>query len=161
MKYHPVTAMLGISLVIMLIALDQTVVGTALPSIVADLKGYSLYPWIAAIYLLTNAIFIPIIGRLGDIHGRKPFLIGAIALFTIASVLCGLSTSMLQLVMARALQGAGGGMLVGSAFASVPDLFPDLKQRVRWQVMLSSAFGISSAVGPALGGLFFATNISF
>ena len=153
MKYHPVTAMLGISLVIMLIALDQTVVGTALPSIVADLKGYSLYPWIAAIYLLTNAIFIPIIGRLGDIHGRKPFLIGAIALFTIASVLCGLSTSMLQLVMARALQGAGGGMLVGSAFASVPDLFPDLKQRVRWQVMLSSAFGISSAVGPALGGL--------
>lgn len=145
--------MLGISLVIVLIALDQTVVGTALPSIVADLKGYSLYPWIAAVYLLTNAIFIPIIGRLGDIHGRKPFLIGAIALFTIASVLCGLASSMLQLVIARALQGAGGGMLVGSAFASVPDLFPDLKQRVRWQVMLSSAFGISSAFGPALGGV--------
>ncbi len=145
--------MLGISLVIVLIALDQTVVGTALPSIVADLKGYSLYPWIAAVYLLTNAIFIPIIGRLGDIHGRKPFLIGAIALFTVASVLCGFASSMLQLVIARALQGAGGGMLVGSAFASVPDLFPDLKQRVRWQVMLSSAFGISSALGPALGGV--------
>ena len=153
MKQHPATAMLGISLVIMLIALDQTVVGTALPSIVADLKGYSLYPWIAAVYLLTNAIFIPIIGRLGDIHGRKPFLIGAIALFSIASMLCGIAGSMMQLVFARALQGAGGGMLVGSAFASVPDLFPDLKERVRWQVMLSSAFGIASAVGPALGGV--------
>ena len=153
MKQHPVTAMLGISLVIMLIALDQTVVGTALPSIVADLQGYTLYPWIAAVYLLTNAIFIPIIGRLGDIHGRKPFLIGAIALFALSSMLCGMAGSMLQLVLARALQGAGGGMLVGSAFASVPDLFPDLKERVRWQVMLSSAFGISSAVGPALGGV--------
>ena len=153
MKQHPVTAMLGISLVIMLIALDQTVVGTALPSIVADLKGYSLYPWIAAVYLLTNAIFIPIIGRLGDIHGRKPFLIGAIALFSVASMLCGMAGSMMQLVLARALQGAGGGMLVGSAFACVPDLFPDLKERVRWQIMLSSAFGIASAVGPALGGV--------
>lgn len=145
--------MLGISLVIVLIALDQTVVGTAMPSIVADLKGYSLYPWIAAVYLLTNAIFTPIIGRLGDIHGRKPFLIAAIVLFTAASVFCGMASSMLALVFARALQGAGGGMLIGSAFASVPDLFPDLKQRVRWQVLLSSAFGISSAIGPALGGL--------
>lgn len=145
--------MLGISLVIILIALDQTVVGTALPSIVADLKGYDLYPWIAAIYLLANAIFIPIIGRLGDIYGRKPFLITAIILFTIASVLCGFAQSMLQLVIARGVQGAGGGMLVGSAFASVPDLFPNLKQRVRWQVMLSSAFGIASAFGPALGGV--------
>ena len=145
--------MLGISLVIVLIALDQKVVGTAMPSIVADLKGYSLYPWIAAVYLLTNAIFTPIIGRLGDIHGRKPFLIAAIVLFTAASVFCGMASSMLALVFARALQGAGGGMLIGSAFASVPDLFPDLKQRVRWQVLLSSAFGISSAIGPALGGL--------
>jgi EmrB/QacA subfamily drug resistance transporter len=153
MKRHPVAAMLGISLVIILIALDQTVVGTALPSIVADLKGYDLYPWIAAIYLLTNAIFIPIIGRLGDIHGRKPFLIGAIVLFTLASGFCGLATSMLQLVIARALQGAGGGMLVGSAFACVPDLFPNLKERVRWQIMLSSSFGIASAIGPALGGV--------
>jgi len=153
MKQHPITAMLGISLVIILIALDQTVVGTALPSIVADLKGYDLYPWIAAIYLLTNAIFIPITGRLGDIHGRKPFLISAIILFTAASVFCGLASSMLQLVIARALQGAGGGMLVGSAFACVPDLFPNLKERVKWQVMLSSSFGIASAIGPALGGV--------
>lgn len=152
MKHNPVKAMFGISFVIVLIALDQTVVGTALPSIVADLKGYTLYPWIAAIYLLTNAIFIPIIGRLGDIHGRKPFLISAVIIFTLSSALCGLSQTMLQLVLARALQGAGGGMLVGSAFASVPDLFPDLKDRIRWQVLLSSAFGIASAIGPVLGG---------
>jgi EmrB/QacA subfamily drug resistance transporter len=153
MVQNPVKAMLGISLVIVLIALDQTVVGTALPSIVADLKGYELYPWIGAIYLLTNAIFIPIIGRLGDIHGRKPFMLGAIIIFTLSSVLCGSSKTMLQLVIFRGLQGIGGGMLTGSAFASVPDLFPNLKDRIRWQVMISSAFGIASALGPALGGL--------
>jgi EmrB/QacA subfamily drug resistance transporter len=152
MTARPVTAMIGISLVIMLIALDQTIVSTALPSIVAELKGYTLYPWVATGYLLTSAVLIPIVGRLGDIYGRKSFLTSAIAIFTISSVLCALSGTMIQLVVARALQGIGGGMLIGTAFASIPDLFPELKERVRWQVMISSAFGISSAVGPALGG---------
>jgi EmrB/QacA subfamily drug resistance transporter len=135
-----------------LIALDQTVVGTALPQIAAELKGFDLYPWVAAAYLLTNAILIPVTGRLGDLHGRKPYLLAAIALFTLASALCGMAESMLQLVLARGLQGIGGGMLLGSAFASVSDLFPETLERVRWQVMLSAAFGIASALGPALGG---------
>ena len=143
----------GIAVVMMLIALDQTVVGTALPQMVSDLQGFELYPWVAAAYLLTNAIFIPVTGRLGDLYGRKPFLLAAIALFTGASVLCGLSRSMLQLVLARGLQGIGGGMLVGSAFASVSDLFPDTLERVRWQVWLSAAFGIASGLGPVLGGV--------
>ena len=147
-----IAAMLGISIVMVLIALDQTVVGTALPQMVAELQGFGLYPWVAAAYLLGNAILIPVTGRLGDLHGRKPFLLAAIALFTLASVLCGLAGSMLQLVLARGLQGIAGGMLVGSAFASVSDLFPDTMERVRWQVMLSAAFGIASALGPALGG---------
>ncbi len=135
-----------------LIALDQTVVGTALPRMVAELQGFGLYPWVAAAYLLTNAIFIPLTGRLGDLHGRKPYLLVAVGVFTVASTLCGLAHSMLQLVLARGLQGIGGGMLVGSAFASVSDLFPDTLERVRWQVMLSAAFGAASALGPVLGG---------
>ncbi len=151
-KSRSVAAMAGIAIVMVLIALDQTVVGTALPQMVAELQGFDLYPWVAAGYLLTNAILIPVTGRLGDLHGRKPYLLAAIALFTLASALCGLSGSMLQLVLARGLQGIGGGMLVGSAFASVSDLFPDTLERVRWQVMLSAAFGIASALGPALGG---------
>lgn len=144
--------MAGISVVMVLIALDQTVVGTALPRMVAELQGFGLYPWVAAAYLLTNAILIPVTGRLGDLHGRKPFLLAAIALFTLASALCGMAGSMPQLVLARGLQGIGGGMLVGSAFASVSDLFPDTLERVRWQVMLSAAFGVASALGPVLGG---------
>lgn len=145
-------AMTGICLVIMLIAIDSTVVGTAMPRIVAELEGYALYPWIASAYLMTNAVMIPITGRLGDLYGRKYFVIVAVILFTLASALCGMAQSMLQLVLARGLQGAGGGMLVGVAFASVPDIFPDRLQRVRWQAMLSASFGIASAIGPSLGG---------
>lgn len=150
--FRSIAAMAGISVVMMLIALDQTVVGTALPRMVAELQGFGLYPWVASAYLLTNAILIPVTGRLGDLHGRKPYLLAAVFLFTLASALCGLANSMLQLVLARGLQGIGGGMLVGSAFASVSDLFPETLERVRWQVMLSASFGIASALGPMLGG---------
>src|ERR1700726_1332943 len=134
-------AMLGICFVIMLVALDQTVVGTAFPTIVAELKGFDLYAWVATSYLLTSVITVPIFGRLGDYYGRKPFVIASIIVFTAASVLCGMANSMLFLVLARALQGIGGGMLVGTAFACIPDLFPDPRVRLRWQVMMSSAFG--------------------
>ena len=82
-----VLAMLGVSFVAMLVALDQTIVGTALPRIVADLKGFDLYAWVATSYMLTSVITIPIFGRLGDLFGRKPFLLAAIILFTIASVM--------------------------------------------------------------------------
>jgi len=145
-------AMLGICLVIILIALDSTVVGTAMPRIVAELRGYDLYPWIASAYLMGSAVTIPIAGRLGDLYGRKPFVLAAIILFTITSAACGFAGSMMQLMIARGLQGIGGGMLIGVAFACVPDLFPDRAQRVRWQVLLSASFGVASAVGPSLGG---------
>jgi EmrB/QacA subfamily drug resistance transporter len=145
-------AMLGMCFVMMMVAIDQTVVGTALPTIVAELKGFELYAWVATSYLLTSVITVPIFGRLGDYYGRKPFVVAAIVLFTLASALCGAADSMFTLVLARALQGIGGGMLVGTAFASIPDLFPDPHVRLRWQVMLSSAFGIANAIGPTLGG---------
>jgi len=146
-------AMLGMCFVMMMVAVDQTVVGTALPTIVSELHGFSLYAWVATAYLLTSVITVPIFGRLGDYYGRKPFVVAAIVVFTVASVLCGAAQSMLQLVLARALQGVGGGMLVGTAFACIPDLFPDTRVRLRWQVMVASAFGISNAIGPSLGGL--------
>lgn len=145
-------AMLGLAFVVMLVALDQTVVGTALPTIVAELKGFDLYAWVATSYLLASVITVPIFGRLGDHFGRKYFVIAAITVFTLASALCGVASSMLFLVLARGLQGIGGGMLVGTAFASVPDLFPEPHVRLRWQVMISSAFGIANAIGPSLGG---------
>ncbi|PMS36386.1 EmrB/QacA subfamily drug resistance transporter [Trinickia symbiotica] len=145
-------AMLGVSFVTMLVALDQTVVGTALPTIVAELKGFDLYAWVATSYLLTSVITVPIFGRLGDYYGRKPFVIASIALFTGASALCGAANSMVFLVFARGLQGIGGGMLVGTAFACIADLFPDSVVRLRWQVLMSSAFGIANAIGPSLGG---------
>jgi MFS family permease len=125
-------ATLGVCFVIMLVALDQTIVGTALPTIVAELKGFDLYAWVATSYLLTSVITVPIFGRLGDYFGRKPFLIASIIIFVFASMLCGMADSMLFLVLARGLQGIGGGMLVGTAFASIADLFPDPHVPLRW-----------------------------
>jgi EmrB/QacA subfamily drug resistance transporter len=145
-------AMLGIGLVNMLVALDQTVVSTALPSIVAELHGFEFYAWIASAYLLASVVTVPVFGRLGDYFGRKRFVIAAIITFTVASVLCGLAPNMLFLALARGLQGIGGGMMVGTAFAAIPDLFPDPRTRVRWQVVLAATYGIGTAVGPSLGG---------
>ena len=145
-------AMLGIGLVNMLVALDQTVVSTALPSIVADLKGAEYYAWIASVYLLASVVCVPIFGRLGDYFGRKGFVIASITTFTAASALCGLAPNVGMLVFARALQGIGGGMMVGTAFASIPDLFPDPHARVRWMVVMAGSYGIATAAGPFLGG---------
>ncbi|WP_423762207.1 MFS transporter [Burkholderia sp. NLJ2] len=145
-------AMTGIGIVNMLVALDQTTVSTALPQIVATLGGFEWYTWIATAYLLTSLITVPIFGRLGDYYGRKPFVIGAIATFTAASVLCASAPNMATLVAARALQGIGAGMMTGTAFASIPDLFPAPLERARWQVVLAAAYGIGTAAGPSLGG---------
>jgi EmrB/QacA subfamily drug resistance transporter len=148
-----VLAMLGVASVSMLIALDQTVVGTAMPRIVAELKGFDLYAWVATAYMLASIITIPIFGRLGDLYGRKPFMLAAILVFTVASVLCGMANNMLFLVLARGLQGIGGGIMIGTVFATVADLFPDPRLRLRWLVFVSSAFAIANMIGPTLGGM--------
>jgi MFS family permease len=145
-------AMLGLCFVLIMVAIDQTVIGTALPTIVAELNGFDLYAWVGTAYLLTSVMTVPVFGKLGDEYGRKPFVIASIILFTLASMLCGIAQSMLQLVLARALQGIGGGMLIATSFASVPDLFPDARERLRWQILFSTAFGLANAVGPSLGG---------
>lgn len=145
-------AILGICFITVMVALDQTLVGTALPIVVAELKGFALYAWVGTSYLLASVVTVPVFGRLGDHYGRKWFVVASIVLFTLASALCGIAHSMLFLVLARALQGVGGGMMLGTAFACVPDLFPDSRVRLRWQVLMSSSFGIANAVGPSLGG---------
>ena len=145
-------AMLGLGFVTMMVAIDQTVVSTALPTVVAELRGFQLYAWVTTAYLLTSIITIPIFGRLGDYYGRKPFVVSSIVLFLVASVICGVAQSMVHLVLGRALQGVAGGMMLGTAFAVVPDLFPDPRVRLRWQVILSSSYGIANAFGPTLGG---------
>lgn len=149
---HSLWAVLGLCFVSVMVAVDQTVVGTALPTIVAELQGFELYAWVATAYLLASVVTVPIFGRLGDYYGRKPFVVASIVVFTTGSVLCALSGTMLQLVMARALQGVGGGMLLGTAFACIPDLFPEPRVRLRWQIIFSAAFGIANGVGPTLGG---------
>lgn len=146
-------AVLGLALVLMLSALDQTVIGNAMPYIVADLGNFDLYSWVATSYLLTSIITVPIFGRLGDYYGRKYFVITATILFTLSSALCSFASTMQMLIFWRAIQGIAGGMLVGTAFACIPELFPDTRQRLRWQILFSTAFSIVNALGPTLGGI--------
>ena len=145
--------MLGIASVNLLVALDQTVISTALPSIVAELDGVDWYAWVAIAYLMGSAVSIPIFGRLGDFFGRKPFIVASIALFTITSLLCAAAPTVFALIGARLLQGVAGGMMVGTAYAALADLFPDPKARLRWQMVLAVSYGVATAAGPTLGGL--------
>jgi EmrB/QacA subfamily drug resistance transporter len=146
-------AMLGISLAILLSALDQTIVGTALPRIVAELHGFDLYAWVATSYLLTSTIMVPIMGKLGDLYGRKRFLLTSIVIFVGASAAAGAAPSMLVLILARGVQGIGAGMLQATAFTSVGDMFPQPERRARWQGIITSTFGLASVIGPSLGGI--------
>lgn len=150
--YASFLAMLGICFVTMMVALDQTIIATAMPEIATELHGFELYAWVTTSYLLTSVITVPIFGSLGDFFGRRPFLILSCLLFTASSLFCGMSSSMEMLIFARAIQGIAGGMLIGTGFACVADLFPDVRVRLKWQVMISIAFGLSNIVGPSLGG---------
>ena len=134
-----------------LTALDQTIVGTALPRIVTDLHGNDYYVWVVTIYLLTSTITIPFYGKLSDLYGRKPLLLIAISLFLVGSALSGLSQTMWQLVFFRGIQGLGAGGLFPIALAIIGDLFSPA-ERGRYQGIFGAVFGISFLIGPALGG---------
>ncbi|WLR52882.1 MDR family MFS transporter [Bacillus tianshenii] len=132
-------------------ALNQTIVGTALPVIVADIGGMSYFSWVFTIYMLTTSLTALLVGKLSDTYGRKPFILIGIGIFTIGSLLCGTSVNIIQLILYRGLQGFGAGMIMSTSFAAIGDLFPP-RERGRWQGLLSSVFGLASVFGPTLGG---------
>jgi len=143
----------ALMLAMLLAALDQTIVSTALPHIAVDLHGLNKLSWVVTAYLLASAIVTPIYGKLGDMYGRKKIFIASITIFLIGSVLCGLSQNMDQLIYFRALQGLGGGGLMALVLAIVGEVIPP-RRRGRYQGYLGGVFAISSVAGPLLGGLF-------
>jgi EmrB/QacA subfamily drug resistance transporter len=142
----------GVMAGIAVAALDTTVVGTAMPTIIGQLGGIEQYGWVFAAYLLTATTTVPIFSTLADIYGRKPIFLAGLAMFVGGSALCGLSASMLQLIIFRAIQGLGAGAVQPIAFTIVGDIF-EPRQRARMQGLFSSVWGVSAIVGPALGGI--------
>jgi EmrB/QacA subfamily drug resistance transporter len=148
-KYEILGAIL---LALFLFALDQTVVGTALPVIITDLHGEELYTWSVTIYLLTATISGPVYGKLSDLFGRRPIFIWAVGLFLAASIGAGFSQEMWQFVLFRGLQGLGGGAVFPIALAVVADLYPP-EERAKYGALFGAVFGLSSVLGPWMGGL--------
>jgi EmrB/QacA subfamily drug resistance transporter len=149
----------ALMLVLLLASLDQTIVSTALPTIVGDLGGLNHLSWVVTGYLLASTVSGPLYGKLGDQFGRKVLLQSAIVIFLIGSVLCGLSQNMTQLIAFRALQGLGGGGLMVLTMAVLGDIFSP-RERGRYQGYFGAVFGVSTVVGPLLGG-FFVDNLSW
>lgn len=143
--------MSSLMMVMLLAALDQTIVSTALPRIAEELHGLSKISWVATAYLLTSAISTPIYGKISDLLGRKKIFQTAIGIFLFGSVLCGISQNMNELVAARAIQGLGAGGLISLVLAIVGDVIPP-RQRGRYQGYFGAVFGVSSVAGPLLGG---------
>jgi EmrB/QacA subfamily drug resistance transporter len=151
--------LIGILLALFLSALDQTIVGTAMPRIISDLKGIDLYTWVVTVYLLTSTITGPIYGKLSDQFGRKNLLIFGVGLFLLGSALSGLSGDIYQLIVFRGIQGLGAGAIFPIALAVIGDLFTP-RERGRYQGLFGAVFGISALIGPALGG-FLTDSISW
>jgi EmrB/QacA subfamily drug resistance transporter len=146
-------------LVLLLASLDQTIVATALPTIVGDLGGIEHLSWVVTAYLLASTIVGPLYGKLGDLYGRKIVLQTAIVIFLVGSALCGISQNMAELIAFRALQGIGGGGLMVTAMAVVGDIIPP-RERGKYQGIFGAVFGVSTVIGPLLGG-FFVDNLSW
>jgi len=154
---------IALIIVLLLGALDQTVVSTAMPRIVAELKGLAIYAWVTTVYLLSSTVMVPIWGKLGDLYGRKIILVWGVSIFIAGSALCGmagefgslplLGGGMTQLIVFRGLQGIGGGALFTSAFAVIADLYPP-RERGKMSGYFGSVFALASIVGPVIGGFF-------
>jgi EmrB/QacA subfamily drug resistance transporter len=146
-----ICVMVGIELGMLLAAMDQTIVGTAMPHILADLHGFAEYSWVATAYLLASTAMMPIYGKLSDMYGRRLFFVGGVTLFLVGSALCGTSQSMEQLIAYRALQGLGGGAIMPVVQAIVGGLFAPA-ERGKWQGLTVGIWGLASILGPWAGG---------
>jgi EmrB/QacA subfamily drug resistance transporter len=141
----------ALMLTLLLEALDQTVVGTALPRIIGSLQGFDRYTWAITAYTLASITMVPIVGKLSDQFGRKWFLLAGTSIFLLGSILAGASQTMNQLIAFRALQGLGAGMGIALAFVLVADIFPPA-ERAKWQSLFGVVYGFANLVGPTLGG---------
>jgi EmrB/QacA subfamily drug resistance transporter len=151
--------LIGLALAALLAAIDQTIVGTAEPRIIASLSGFNRYPWVATTYLLTSTLSVPIFASLSDIHGRKPFFLLGATLFVVTSALCGAAGTLTfmpidgmgQLILFRGLQGIGAGMVMALLFTIIGDIFSP-SERGRYVGLFSAVWGVASIFGPTLGG---------
>ncbi|MFC0189204.1 MDR family MFS transporter [Fictibacillus aquaticus] len=150
-KRKKIVIMFSIMAALLFAALNQTIVGTALPTIISELGGIEYFSWVFTIFMLASSITAVLVGRLSDTYGRKPFILIGIGIFSIGSFLCGISDTIIQLILYRAIQGFGGGMIMSTSFTAVGDLFSP-RERGKWQGLLSSVFGLASVFGPTLGG---------
>ncbi|HLM05814.1 MAG TPA: MDR family MFS transporter [Blastococcus sp.] len=145
--------LIGIMLSTALVAIDATVIATAVPSVVAELGGFAEFPWLFSVYLLAQAVTVPVYGKLADVFGRKPVMLVGIGLFLVGSILCGMAWSMGALIAFRAVQGLGAGAVQPMSMTIVGDLY-SLEERAKVQAYIASVWAMSSVVGPTLGGVF-------
>lgn len=146
-----ISIMIAIMAAMLFAALNQTIIGTALPHIITDLGGMEYFSWVFTAYILASSIPAVIVGRLSDIYGRKPFILIGIGVFILGSLLSGFSQNIYELIAFRIIQGLGGGAIMATSFTSIGDLFSP-RERGRWQGLLGASFGLASVFGPTMGG---------